>query len=208
LLDFDGDLYGETLGLSFIHRLRGEKRFPDIHALVAQMGRDVEATRRVLADPHDDTGSWKLEAGTWVARAVDGKAEPYWIELEHMADWAIRVTGDSQRQLFARAAAAMFGLQDADPSQPIALARAVNVTAEDAPELLVSWLNRLLLGQELDGALYTRFEIHEISPVALRGVAYGYRGAPAHTAIKAVTFYDLDVHEAADEWTATVTFDV
>ena len=208
LLDFDGDLYGETLGLSFIHRLRGEQRFPDIHALVAQMGRDVEATRRVLADPHDDTGSWKLEAGTWVARAVDGKAEPYWIELEHMADWAIRVTGDSQRQLFARAAAAMFGLQDADPSQPIALARAVNVTAEDAPELLVSWLNRLLLGQELDGALYTRFEIHEISPVALRGVAYGYRGAPAHTAIKAVTFYDLDVHEAADEWTATVTFDV
>ena len=177
LLDFDGDLYGETLGLSFIHRLRGEQRFPDIHTLVAQMGRDVEAIRRVLANPHDDTGSWKLEAGTWVAPAVDGKVEPYWIELEHMADWAIRVTGDSQRQLFARAAAAMFGLQDADPSQPIALARAVNVTAEDAPELLVSWLNRLLLGQELDGALYTRFEVHEISPAALRGVAYGYRGA-------------------------------
>ena len=102
----------------------------------------------------------------------------------------------------------MFALQDADPSQPIALARKVNVTAEDAPELLVNWLNRLLLGQELDGALYTRFEIHEISPVGLRGVAYGYRGAPAHTAIKAVTFYDLDVRETADGWTATVTFDV
>ena len=213
LLDFDGDLYGETLGLSFINRLRGEQRFTDIHTLISQMGRDVEATRRTLADPPDDTGlpaprAWKLETGNCTALSAGVEAEPYWIELEHMADWAIRVTGDSQRQLFARAAAAMYVLQGADPSQPITLARAVNVTAEDAPELLVSWLNRLLLGQELDGALYTRFEIHEISPVALRGVAYGYRGTPAHTAIKAVTFYDLDVHEAADEWTATVTFDV
>ena len=213
LLDFDGDLYGETLGLSFIHRLRGEQRFADIHALISQMGRDVEATRRTLADPPNDAGlpaprASKLEAGNWTALSAGVEAEPYWTELPHTADWAIRLTGDSQRQLFARAAAAMFTMQDADSSQPIALARAVDVTAEDAPELLVSWLNRLLLGQELDGALYTRFEIHEISPVGLRGVAYGYRGAPAHTAIKAVTFYDLDVRETADGWTATVTFDV
>ena len=97
----------------------------------------------------------------------------------------------------------MCALQDADPSQPIALAREVNVIAEDTPELLVGWLNGILLGQEFDGALYTRFEIHEISAVGLRGIAYGYRGAPAHTAIKAVTFYDLDVHEAVDGWTAT-----
>ncbi len=102
----------------------------------------------------------------------------------------------------------MFALEDADPAQTITLARAVNVLAEDAPELLVSWLNRLLLGQELDGALYTRFELHEISHVGLRGVAYGYPGAPAHTAIKAVTFYDLDVQEAAGGWEATLTFDV
>ena len=208
LLDFDDDLYGETLGLSFIQRLRGEQRFADIHALIAQMGIDVEAARRTLADPPDDTGNSKLEAGNWTTLSAGVEAEPYWIELDHMADWAIRVTGDSQRQLFARAAAAMFALQDSDPSQPIALARRVHVMAEDEPELLVNWLNRLLLGQELDGALYTRFEIHEISPVGLRGVAYGYRGAPAHTAIKAVTFYDLDVHEAADGWTAIITFDV
>jgi riboflavin kinase/FMN adenylyltransferase len=208
LLDFDGDLYGETLGLSFIERLRGEQRFADIHALIAQMGSDVAATRRTLAEPPDDTGlraprAWKPEARSW-----NLEPETFWIELKHTADWSIRVNGDSQRQLFARAAAAMFALQDADPSQPISLARRLNITADDAPELLVSWLNRLLLGQELDGVLYTRFEIHEISPVGLRGVAYGYRGAPAHTAIKAVTFYDLDVRETADGWTATVTFDV
>jgi riboflavin kinase/FMN adenylyltransferase len=208
LLDFNDDLYGETLGLSFIRRLRGEQRFTDIHALIAQMGSDVEATRRTLADPPDDARNSMLEAGSRPARAAGVETEPFWTELEHTADWAIRVTGESQRQLFARAAAAMFALQGADPWQPAVRARAVNVTAEDAPELLVNWLNRLLLGQELDGVLYTRFEIHEISPVGLRGIAYGYPGAPAHTAIKAVTFYDLDVHEAADGWAATLTFDV
>jgi riboflavin kinase / FMN adenylyltransferase len=201
LLDFDGDLYGETLGLSFIQRLRGEQRFADIHTLIAQMGRDVDAARQILADPPDDTGSS-------TARGAGVGTESFWTELAHTADWAIRVTGDSQRQLFARAAASMYVLQDASPTQPITLARAINVAAEDAPELLVNWLNRLLLGQELDGVLYTRFEIHEISPVGLRGIAYGYPGAPAHTAIKAVTFYDLDVRGTADGWTATVTFDV
>ena len=208
LLDFADDLYGETLGLSFIRRLRGEQRFPDIQALIAQIGRDAMEARRTLGDPPDDTGSWNVEAGLPAQRAWKLEAEPYWTELPHTADWAIRVTSDSQRQLFARSAAAMFALEDADPARTIALARAVNVMAEDAPELLVSWLNRLLLGQELDGVLYTRFEIHEISHVGLRGVAYGYPGAPAHTAIKAVTFYDLEVRETADGWTAIVTFDV
>ena len=201
LLDFDGDLYGETLGLSFIQRLRGEQRFADIHALIDQMRRDVAGTRQILADSPDAArGSTGRDAGV--------EAESYWTELPHTADWAVRVTADSQRQLFARAAAAMYALQDADPSQPIALARSVNVLAGDTSELLIGWLNALLLGQELDGALYTRFAIDEISAVGVRGVAYGYRGAPAHTAIKAVTFYDLDVRETAEGWTATVTFDV
>jgi SHS2 domain-containing protein len=39
-------------------------------------------------------------------------------------------------------------------------------------------------------------------------VAYGYRGAPSHTVVKAATYYDLNVSHAASRWTATVTFDV
>jgi riboflavin kinase / FMN adenylyltransferase len=48
LLDFDGDLYGEEAKVAFVSRLRGEERFDTVEALVAQMGRDVEATRRAL----------------------------------------------------------------------------------------------------------------------------------------------------------------
>jgi riboflavin kinase/FMN adenylyltransferase len=49
LLDFDGDLYDQELRLEFLERLRGEKRFDSVDALVEQMHRDVEATRRTAA---------------------------------------------------------------------------------------------------------------------------------------------------------------
>jgi riboflavin kinase/FMN adenylyltransferase len=48
LLDFDGDLYGETLRVAFVDRLRGERRFDSTEALVAQMRRDVAEVEGVL----------------------------------------------------------------------------------------------------------------------------------------------------------------
>jgi riboflavin kinase/FMN adenylyltransferase len=48
VLDFSGDLYGQPAEVSFVERLRGEEKFDSVDALVAQMERDVEATRRIL----------------------------------------------------------------------------------------------------------------------------------------------------------------
>ena len=45
LLDFDGDLYGQPLRLEFLKRLRGEKRFESVEALIEQMARDVDEAR-------------------------------------------------------------------------------------------------------------------------------------------------------------------
>jgi riboflavin kinase/FMN adenylyltransferase len=47
LLDFQGDLYGQTLRLDFLRRLRGERRFESAEALVQQMRLDVEQTRQI-----------------------------------------------------------------------------------------------------------------------------------------------------------------
>ena len=49
LIDFDGDLYGRTVRVAFVSRLRGERRFPSIDDLIAQMRRDVEEAREVCA---------------------------------------------------------------------------------------------------------------------------------------------------------------
>jgi riboflavin kinase/FMN adenylyltransferase len=49
LIDHEADLYGQPVRLAFIARLRGEKRFPGVDELVAQMTLDVEAARRLCA---------------------------------------------------------------------------------------------------------------------------------------------------------------
>jgi riboflavin kinase/FMN adenylyltransferase len=43
LIDWEGDLYGQELRIDFLKRLRGERRFASVDALVEQMSRDVDA---------------------------------------------------------------------------------------------------------------------------------------------------------------------
>lgn len=45
ILDFDGDLYGKVIEVFFISKIRGEKKFKDKEALIAQIKSDVEAAR-------------------------------------------------------------------------------------------------------------------------------------------------------------------
>jgi riboflavin kinase/FMN adenylyltransferase len=49
-LDFDGDLYDQVIEMQFIKRLREERKFENVAALVEQIKRDVAETRQVLAN--------------------------------------------------------------------------------------------------------------------------------------------------------------
>ena len=55
LFDFDGDLYGQYLSVDFVRRLRDEKKFESLDALVEQMhidsaqARAARRTRRMTA---------------------------------------------------------------------------------------------------------------------------------------------------------------
>lgn len=49
LFDFHEDLYGQSLRLEFIERLRGEVRFASATELVAQIGADAKQARQLLA---------------------------------------------------------------------------------------------------------------------------------------------------------------
>lgn len=49
LIDFEQDLYGKNLRVAFVKRLRGERRFPTVEDLIAQMHRDVDEAREVCA---------------------------------------------------------------------------------------------------------------------------------------------------------------
>lgn len=45
LLDYEGDLYGRRVEVEYLHFLRPERRFDGVDALVAQLTRDLTATR-------------------------------------------------------------------------------------------------------------------------------------------------------------------
>lgn len=47
LIDYSGDLYGQTLRVAFLDRMRGERRFESIDALKEQMWQDVEQARAI-----------------------------------------------------------------------------------------------------------------------------------------------------------------
>jgi riboflavin kinase/FMN adenylyltransferase len=51
VLDFDGDLLGARVSVSFEHRLRDEAAFPTVEDLVAQIHQDIRHTRRLLHQP-------------------------------------------------------------------------------------------------------------------------------------------------------------
>lgn len=49
LFDFDGDLYGKRIEVSFVGFIRPDRRFEGMDALIAQMSEDCEEARQLLA---------------------------------------------------------------------------------------------------------------------------------------------------------------
>ena len=45
ILDFSGDLYGQTIRMEFYKKLRGERRFPTLEALREEVMRNAQETR-------------------------------------------------------------------------------------------------------------------------------------------------------------------
>lgn len=50
IIDFKGDVYGRTVRIEFVERLRDEKRFESVDALVTQISKDVEGAKEIFAE--------------------------------------------------------------------------------------------------------------------------------------------------------------
>ena len=55
LLDFEGDLYGYSLGVDLLHRLRPDQRFPTVEGMIDQLNADEVTTRDYLVRHHGKT---------------------------------------------------------------------------------------------------------------------------------------------------------
>ena len=47
ILDFDGEIYGKTVTVEFLERIRGDKKFESIDELKKQIEHDIEMVRKI-----------------------------------------------------------------------------------------------------------------------------------------------------------------
>jgi len=138
---------------------------------------------------------------------VTKKRLPY-EELEHTADWKIRVWGRDYADLFRNAALAMYDLMGPARRTGPQVERRVVVEGVDYPSLLVAWLNELLFYSETYGEIFTDVEIHHLSPERLEATVRGFVGETELSKIKAATYHELEIRETPQGVEATIVFDV
>jgi SHS2 domain-containing protein len=136
-------------------------------------------------------------------------AAGYWQEVDHTADWALRVRGDDLRALYEHAALGMLELAggEADPAEP-RIARTFTLSAPDSETLLVDWLTELLILIEDDGIVFDRVEVHHADDHSLEAAVSGRAGGGFAKHIKAVTFHNLKITCADGGCETTIVFDV
>ena len=129
-------------------------------------------------------------------------------EVEHTADLALKVHGQSLEEIFANAAYGLFSLMaDLENLSP-SFNREVRLGAPDRESLLVDWLNELLYLHEVEEEIYTRFEIESLSSTALSATVWGTKMKAGELTVKAATFHDLEIRETEGGYMTTVVFDV
>jgi SHS2 domain-containing protein len=81
------------------------------------------------------------------------------VEVEHTADWAIRVRGKTLSELFINVAIGMYSLVADLPPGKAEIERIVNVEGVDPETLLINWLNELVYHTEMDNEVFSEFVI-------------------------------------------------
>ena len=132
--------------------------------------------------------------------------------VEHTADTGIVAYGADMREAFANAAYGMFSLMADLKQVREETSRYIEAEAGDRESLVVSWLNELLYMFDVEGIIFKRFDILELTNTRLRADAYGEKAdASRHElrgGVKAATYHTLKVVEDRGRCSIRVIFDV
>ncbi|MFO7661790.1 MAG: archease [Chloroflexota bacterium] len=129
--------------------------------------------------------------------------------IEHTADWALRVRGRDQAELFRHAARGMAVLLVGErPTFISTETRSISLESYDMEGLLVEWLGELAYWAEQDGFIYQEIEPAEWTPTSIAGTIHGGLSAELQKHIKAVTYHNLAIRHIEGGLEVTIVFDV
>jgi SHS2 domain-containing protein len=132
--------------------------------------------------------------------------------LEHTADIGFRARGSTPAGMFESAAEALVSIamevDDVSPQRPYPLAAA----GDDMESLLVNWLSEVLFWLDGRHIAMRRFEVHELTPNRITGLAFGEPRNPerhrAKLVVKGVTYHQLRIRQDENGWSAEVFLDI
>ena len=115
--------------------------------------------------------------------------------FDHTGDLGLEVWAPRAARLYELTAEVLMALvADAHGAAP-ELERAVRITGDDPADLLVHWLNTVLLESELAKAVWTRAEVRVLTPTVLEATLRGSRFDPGRQTflreVKAVSHHGL-----------------
>ena len=134
-------------------------------------------------------------------------------EIEHTADLGFEVWAGDLETLYAEATDALIGLYADRDAVASGERREIEIEGGSAEEMLVHWLHEVYLLLELDSWLAAGVETVDIGSQRVRGTLVGESYDPSrhtiHTAIKAITYHDLELRrDASGSWRTRVIVDV
>ena len=135
-------------------------------------------------------------------------ALPDFEEVEHTADWALRISGRNLSELFRNAALGMLSLLDVDPLPGKSDYRSFELREEDSETLLVSWLEELLFLLEFERTVVVNFQVEVVDVGQLKATIELMKIASIKKEIKAITFNELNIQNTENGFETIVVFDV
>ena len=129
-------------------------------------------------------------------------------EIEHTADWALKVRGADLPALFVNAALGMMDLAGVRADEKAGRARSIELEAADSESLLVDWLQELVVALELEQIAFSNIQLTITNGNRLAGTVRAVPATTIEKPIKAVTYNELVIAKSPQGLEVTIVFDV
>jgi SHS2 domain-containing protein len=130
----------------------------------------------------------------------------------HQSELAVRVTGNSQADLFANSAFALFDVLTDPATIDIKERISLEVEGSDRDDLMVNWMRELLYLYQGSGYLLKEFKINQVKDTLVKAEVCGEKTDPDRHEIKqeisAVAFHNSRMAKTGNQWIAQVIFEL
>jgi SHS2 domain-containing protein len=131
---------------------------------------------------------------------------------KHQSEIAVRVTGNSQADLFINSAFALFDVMADMKAIEVKERLPLEVEGSDRDDLMVNWVRELLYLYQSSGYLLREFRVREVKDTIVRAEVGGEKIDPdrheINQEIASIAFHKSRMEKTGNQWTAHLIFEI